>query len=171
MGDSIPRETLTLNSVEVEIQNIAKKDLFPNVDWILNLKKLVLIKLGSFSNVEDGSLQLRPLLFNDLCSFIFTGEHAPSSLQCVWVERFILNTPLYPFWLNSPLKRSYYDTDTEQDIDLSEDYIMYLQDCSTEHLGWVEKFPSLDQQGTNPSPYLSKLKHLRVDFVEEDQQV
>ncbi len=41
-------------------------------------------------------------------------------------------------------------------------YAMYFQDDRTEHLGWIEEFPSLDQGGPHPSPYLSNFKHVRV---------
>jgi len=171
MGDDFRRETSTLNSHEIEVQNLVKKDLFPNLEWTVNLKKLVLIKYGAFSNMQNNSFETRSLLLNDLITFIFTEERAPCSLQCVWFELFALNAPPYLFWRNSPSKRSYYyNIDAEEGIDLSEDYDMYLQDDRTEHLGWVEEFPSLDQRGPHPSPYLSNLKHVRVDGLQEENQ-
>jgi len=173
MGDDFEvNPLLALNSAEEEVQTMVKKDFFPKLEWMTNLKKLKLTKYGFFGTSQDIS-SIRSLLLDDLCAFVFSEERAPSSLQCVWVEDFQLRTSLFPFWRNSPSKKSYYDSG-HTDIDLSEygNYQMVLQDENIEHMGEVEVLPSLNQRGANPQPYLPNLKYFRVSaHEEEDQQV
>lgn len=100
-GDQFERQTSDLNSDEEVIQRMINKDLFPNLEWMTNLKKLVLIKYGHLLPGKDGSV--RSLLLDNLCAFIFTEERAPS-LECVWVEDFLLATSLSPHWEKAPQK-------------------------------------------------------------------
>lgn len=176
MADDVEfeRKHPNLNQAEEQVEKIVRKNFFPKLEWMTNLKKLVLIKYGAFSEPKP----VRSLLLDDLCAFIFTEERAPSSLECVWVEDFQLASSLFPHWQKGPLKKSYTER-REIDgryvyIDLSEpdNYQMALNDESIEHLSGIDEFPSPNQRGAYPRPYLPNLKHFRVlAYEEENQQV
>jgi len=169
--DDFVRETPpNLNRAERKVDKTIKKTMFPKLEWMTNLKKLVLIKYGRFSPA------VRSLLLNNLCAFLFTEKRAPSSLECVWVEGFHLAAPLFPHWLKSPLKKSYTEYDDRTVfIDLSEarNYQMALNDESIEHLGGIVEFPSMNQRREHHHrPYLPNLKRARViGHKNENQQV
>ena len=151
---------------------MVKKYFFPKLEWMANLKKLVLIKYGNFYS-EDLSASIRSLLLDDLCVFIFQEGLAPSSLQCVWIKCFRLTTSLFPFWLSSPSKRSYYDSENDIDLSDEENYQMVFQnEGNIEYLAEIEELPSLDQREGHPRPYFPNLKYFHVLlFEEEDAQV
>ena len=172
MGTLFVRESTALNSNERRVQKAVKKDLFPHLKWMTNLKKLVLIKHGSFYTTENCSPEIRSLLLDDLCSFVFTGERAPASLQSVWIEDYQLATYLLPHWRRSPQKKSYYDSN-RKDVDLSDDRNhLVLLDDRIEHLGGIEELPRSDQREAHLRPFLPNLKHLRTRALDvQNQQV
>lgn len=169
MGDKFTRDPI-LNSAEEGVQRMVKMDFFPKLEWMVNLKKLVLIKFGNFCSPDPS---IRPLLLDDLISFIFQEERAPTSLQSVWVNDIQLSTSLFSFWRNSAFKKMYYDS--KQLIDLSDEanYQMVLGNGDIEQLGEIIDLPSLDQREAHHGPCLPNLKHFKfwaADYEEEGNQ-
>jgi len=162
MGHPFKREPLlALNSAEKEVQRMAKNDLFPKLEWMTNLKKLVLIKYGTFYNRPDYLPSVKSLMLDDLCALSFREERAPSSsLESVFVQNFYLATSLLPHWRNSPFKKTYYDTIHELDLSNDGDYQMLLQHGDgIVNLGGIERFPSRNQRIAHPGPFLPNLKY------------
>jgi len=170
MGYCFTRENLlALNSAEEEVQRMVKTDLFPKLDWVANLKKLVLIKYGIFdSNLPEFSTAVQSLLLDDLCAFIFQEERAPSSLECIWVQDFQLATSLLPHWRNSALKKTYFDTGHKIDLSDEDIYQLVLQEGAIEDLGGIREFPTQIQREEHPQPYLPNLKYCHVSSFDDE---
>lgn len=164
MGHPFKRPLLALNSAEQDVQRMVKTDLFPKLDWTVNLKKFVLFKYGNFENRNCYRPAIRSLLLDDLCAFIFPEERqAPSSLECVWIHDFLLGTPLLPHWLNSSSKKSYCDTELHRvNLSIEAIYQTVLQEGAIGQLGGIAGFPTQHQREAHPQPYLPDLKYCHV---------
>ena len=177
MGDKHPRENIVLNSDEEEVQRMVKEDLFLRLNWTTNLKKLVLIKYGMFSNMMTTYFGVQSLLLNDLFSFIFTEASPPLSLYCLWIHEFHLNYSLEFFSsflseVAGQLKSFFLSgvqlgltNDGERDKD---------EFCNVEHLGGIKTFaiPNQQDERSRSSSLQPKLKYARIlDCAEDEKQV
>lgn len=164
MGDDFERQTVVLNQDEEEVQRMVKEDLFLHLNWTINLKKLVLIKYGMFSNMTNPRFGVQSLLLNDLCSFIFTEAGPPSSLHCLWIQDFHPNyTPFYSSLMETSQIKSYFLSGVGL---CYSDYYMRAEDeySIVENVGGLRKFPRNYQQTILP-----KLKHARILDCDPDE--
>jgi len=77
-----------LNPAEPKVLVMVQTDLFPHLDWMTNLRRLSLVKLGDFStHLEEWEDPVRPHLLEVLLEHLFySPERSPDSLQHLWMD-------------------------------------------------------------------------------------
>jgi len=173
MGDNFERQNLVFNQDEEEVQRIVKEDLFLRLEWITNLKKLVLVKCGMFSNTTINTISVRSLLLDNLLSFFSTEASPSSSLHCLWIQDFLLYySPQFMSFLSTAAHslKSCFLSGVE--LRMTNDYEMG-EYSNVEHLGGIKIFASPNQQDERCGAFfMPKLKHARIlDCAEDEKQV
>jgi len=111
-------EKWPVTAIEEEIKREVEQDLFPHLDWMFSLKKLVLIKLGDFNNYEDDFIGVRSLLLDNLIDWLISKERPFDSLHHLWIHDFdsphIYNSSLLPVDARAAIQ-SYYVKGEEWD--------------------------------------------------------
>jgi len=175
MGDDHTREKIVLNPDEEEVQRMVKEDLFLRLNWTTNLKKLVLIKYGMFSNMMTTYFGVQSLLLNDLFSFIFYGTCPPSSLHYLWIHEFHLNySPEFFSFLSEVAGqlKSFFLSGVHLGL-TNEGERAKDQFYNVEHLGGIKTFAIPNQQDERSrSSFQPKLKYVRIlEYAEDEKQV
>jgi len=96
--------TPKLTQAEKELKRAVQEDFFPHLEWMLSLKKLVLLKLGDFWNFEEccteHSRRVKSLLLNNLFKWLISKSKSLDSLRCLWIQGFhspkICKSTLFP---------------------------------------------------------------------------
>lgn len=137
----------------------------PHFEWMFNLKKLVLIKLGSVTDLlSEDRYTVSSLALDELFSCLFTEVRQPQSLQHLWVQGFELkNTPYLAFWRTARSKKSYFlDVDnSEEDRDEDDDRLYDKIENLAEN--WtIACLGTIDFDDEFCSTYLPNLKHMHV---------
>jgi len=70
------------------LQQFIRESIYPHLDWMTSLTSLVLVKLGEFKTSDEFSSEVRSLMLDDLFSWLFCDERAPSSLRHLWIQGF-----------------------------------------------------------------------------------
>lgn len=181
-----------LNREEEDVQKIVKKDLFPLLDWMSNLRSLALIKLGQFTTLPEDYHLVRPLLLEDLLQHVFSKEERPKSLQRLWVNEFVLHrfcfhllppapagpdeshpAPLKSFFLPDSMLFFVNDQhfDPESRAEYERDHVHHITRDGlfddAEHLDEITSFPDVvtdsnDLVTIGPPAFLPRLKYVRV---------
>lgn len=156
-GDKFEGRYTPLTTAQKKIKQ-EFQDLFPKLEWLASLKKLVLNKFGRFTTHEEFGYSVRSLLLEDLFDWFFEYERTRSSLECFWIQDFLTPTFFDSHLLNDSALKSYY-VKIEEDEDPNEAYSRF---CNIEHLAGVDI--------TIPLAKLTNLKHFRSksSFIDGD---
>ncbi len=126
-----------MTSFEENIKRRVKQDFFPHLDWMLSLKKLVLIKLGDFFNHSYDFCRVRSLLLENIFDWLVEKQKPFDSLLCLWIQNFdspnICDSTLFPDSSAGAIQ-SYYVKN--EDIDFAEEG--YSKFHSIQHIGGVD---------------------------------
>lgn len=71
-----------------DLQQFIRESIYPHLNWMTSLTSLVLIKLGDFQTADEPFGFVRSFMLDDLCSWLFCVERAPSSLRHLWIQDF-----------------------------------------------------------------------------------
>ncbi len=157
-------------------------NLLDKMDWVVNLKTLVLVKFGFFSSVGwNDSLLVRSLVLNQLLSWIFSSRRKPVSLRNIWIQRFETSIAPINIWKTTlPMtsyfvenKPIYFGEADAMDIDdqswFSKHYIDITPDerfSHLEHLAQLKMEHEPDDAAA--SDYLPNLKYARATCDDTD---
>ncbi len=98
-----------LDLAEKNIQKAIEEVLFPHLKWMIQLKNLVLVKLGPFASFDPPNesdwplfkwLKVKSLLLEDLLFQVFSNPRSEDSFQCLWLQDF----EIHPYLINVSLK-------------------------------------------------------------------
>jgi len=170
-----------------EVEKRVKNDLFPNLDWMINLKSLALInRMGDFLIIpvegDTTGLVDSPLL-DDLLKHVFNRRRSPGSLERIWIHRFLLDECVFNLWWNAPSDtrpplKSLYGEDNhihlvrnierEERIQGDENYIHFIHYTTPyQRLEHVENLAQVMFDGSTsvrPPLFLPNLKYVRADL-------
>ncbi len=162
--DSRTREDGSRSIVDAPLTSAQEKikqeleDLFPKLEWMASLKKLVLAKYGRFTTLPEFYFIVRSRLLEDLFDWFFAKERERSSLECLWIQDFLSPTFFQSHLLNDSALKSYFVKSEELDYP-NEAYSRFR---NIEHLAGVDF--------THPLAKLPNLKHFRSQpsFIDGD---
>lgn len=135
---------------------------------MFNLKKLVLIKLGSVTDLlSDDRYTVSSIALDELFSWLFTEARQPQSLQHLWVQGFELKkTPYLAFWRTARSKKSYFldvENSVEEEQDDGDDHDRLYDNIENLAEDWkIACLGKFDFDDKFSSSYLPNLKHMHV---------
>lgn len=168
---------------------MVERELFPHMDWVVNLRSLVLIKLGSFTTLPAFYFKVRSLLLDELLNWIFSIRRLPLSLVRLWIQDFVSPSNGINIGVTTLPMTSYYVAEDDiSDVGFSKvsidpgeldwlcNGVVVTPDEHFDHLQHLAKFNfgiSLDKV-YHPRGYLKNLKYARgtcFTSEEDDAQV
>lgn len=181
-----------LDPAAAEIDEMVKSDLFPNLDWMINLKSLALINRTEdflILPIEgDTPGTVHSQLLNDLLKHVFHRQRSPGSLERIWIHRFLLDECVFKLWWNAahdtrpPLKSLYVEdnqihlvTDIELEERMIDEHYDHIVHYTTpyQRLEQVEHLTQLMFEGSTSvrRPLcLPNLKYVRADIGSPTQR-
>lgn len=151
---------LPLTPEEKKIKDKVEEDLFPQLDWMVSLKKLVLLKLGNFTTLSEFYYIVRSLLLEDLFGWFDSQGKKLDSLQCLWIQDF-RSRNIYGLLPDEAAFTSYYIKDDGMSPETS-----FSGFSSIEHLGGV----NVCHQETNISKKLKYVLGCPASCTDDDEQ-
>jgi len=135
-GERYEWEEVPLTPEEKEIKRKVKEDFFPQLNWMMSLKKLVLMKFGEYTTLPGSYFIVRSLLLEELFRWLASEGKKMDALQCIWIKDF-RSPDVYKLLPSDPAAMtSYYVKDdgyTSYEMNVS-----FSKFSNIEHLGGVD---------------------------------
>lgn len=97
-----------LSPAEDEVKKTVEDDFLDNMDWVVNLRSLVLIKFGDFTTIPDSDFKVHSLLLNQLLKWVFSKRRKPVSLRRLWIQDYVTTTAVINILLTTLPMTSYF---------------------------------------------------------------
>ncbi len=166
-------EDEALSSAVNDIKNLVEKDFFEKMDWVVNLRSLILIKFGVFSNAPPNHKELvRSLLLNQLLEWVFSESRKPVSLRHLWIQDFVVTGAVIHAWSQSlPMITYVLDEENTQDSDsdwLFNSNIDNIPDERSKHLEHFAVIPIEEPLTNHPKGCLPNVRYARASCWDDD---
>lgn len=163
-------EDVALSSAVKDIKNLVEKDFFEKMDWVVNLRSLILIKLGVFTNTHpDHKNLVRSLLLNQLLGLIFSESLKPVSIRRLWIQEYSATGAVINSWSPSlPMTTHVLDEEDTHGIEL--DWLVNnTPDERFKHLEHFAVIPIEDPLTNHPRGFPHpNLKYARATCQNDD---
>ena len=170
-------EELVLSPAVQRIKKCVQNELFAKMDWVVNLRSLVLVKYGLFANVFPACKNLvNSRLLDQLLGWIFSDSRKPVSLRRFWMQDYVTRTAVINVWsppLSNPMttyvldgkKGVYLDHDIDAASDMGSFVHSNIAITPNERFNHLEHLALLrvaEPLPHHPRGYLPNLKYARV---------
>ena len=164
------------NEIIPEDLKIILENLLEKMDWVVNLRSLVLVKHGNFTNtLPDHKNLVDSSVLYLLIKWIFSASHKPVSLRRLWTQDLIMMAPVVNISFPS-LPMTTYVLDEDMDVYFENDTdvvretdwfattdIVITRDERFNHLEHLAMIEINGPLTNHPRDYLPNLKYARVN--------
>jgi len=170
------KDCLDDNEIIPEDLKIILENLLEKMDWVVNLRSLVLVKHGNFTNtLPDHKNLVDSSVLYLLVKWIFSASHKPVSLRRLWTQDLIMMAPVVNISFPS-LPMTTYVLDEDMDVYFENDTdagretdwfattdIVITRDERFNHLEHLATIEINGPLPIHPRDYLPNLKYARVN--------
>ena len=170
------KDCLDDNEIIPEDLKIILENLLEKMDWVVNLRSLVLVKHGNFTNtLPDHKNLVDSSVLYLLVKWIFSASHKPVSLRRLWTQDLIMMAPVVNISFPS-LPMTTYVLDEDMDVYFENDTdavretdwfattdIVITRDERFNHLEHLAMIEINGPLTNHPRDYLPNLKYARVN--------
>lgn len=166
-------EDVALSSAVNDIKNLVQNDFFEKMDRVVNLRSLILIKFGVFSNAPPNHKELvRSLLLNQLLEWIFSESRKPVSLRHLWIQDFVVTGAVIHAWSPSlPMITYVLDEENTQESDSDwfvNSNIDNTPDERSKHLEHFAVIPIEEPLTNHPKDSLPNVRYARASCWDDE---
>ena len=131
-------------------------DFLENMDWVVNLRSLVLVKFGVFTTIPDSNFKVHSLLLNQLLKWVFSKRRKPVSLRRLWIQDYVTTTAVINILLTTLPMMSYFVDEEKR--------VRFRSDVSDRRdMAWFVDYDIL----ITPDERFDQLEHLATILVEK----